>query len=410
MYIAAASLARAIGYVGAGTVEFLVADSPQGQEFFFLEMNTRLQVEHPVTEAVTGLDLVEWQIRVARGEMLPLTQGEITRRGHAIEVRLYAEDPAHGYLPNTGTLERFEVPAGLRLDSGVESGSEVSSYYDPMLAKIVAHASDRLTAASAVARGLRASTVHGLITNRESLVAIVESEAFRGGETTTAFLDRHPEVLAPEVPAQVADRHAVAVAMDALGVPGAVVDGVPAGWRNVPAVPEVVGLERIGRDGLVQVAVTYGRSAPVIDIIDGDGDPWTAPRRSAGELQVRPDGIVLNGLRVHCEVARYGDLACVDDGLWSTQWHVRPRFRDVDAEGSARGPSTPVPGTITMVEVAVGDVVREGQVLVVLEAMKMEHRILAEGHARVSAVHVAPGDAVDAHAVVVELEPIAEES
>ncbi|MFM9136037.1 MAG: acetyl/propionyl/methylcrotonyl-CoA carboxylase subunit alpha, partial [bacterium] len=213
MYAAAVALARAIGYRGAGTVEFLVLGSGADQEFFFLEMNTRLQVEHPVTEMVTGLDLVEWQIRVARGEALPLRQDEIHRVGHAIEVRLYAEDPSRGYLPNTGVLRGFAIDPSLRVDSGVEAGSQVTSFYDPMLAKVIAHAADRTTATAQLARGLRASRIHGLVTNRDSLVAILESPRFQAGETTTAFLDQEPGVLDPVVPSDVLDRHLAAVAV-----------------------------------------------------------------------------------------------------------------------------------------------------------------------------------------------------
>ena len=404
MYAAAVSLASSIGYVGAGTVEFIVAGEGEAQEFYFLEMNTRLQVEHPVTEMVTGLDLVEWQIRVARGEELPRAQAEIAPCGHSIEVRLYAEDPSRGYLPNTGTLECFETPVGLRVDSGVESGSVVSAYYDPMLAKVIAHSADRATAAAVLARGLRASRIHGLITNRESLVAILQSERFLAGDTTTAFLDHEPVTLAPEIPSEVLDRHLTAIAAHG----GDDVVGVPRGWRNVPSVPELIGVTRIGDEDGPTIAYRETRDGLGVSVVPPGADPHLEPGRELGTAAVSVDGdhvtVTLDGVRVAHDVTAYGELTCVDDGLWSTQWRVRPRFADLDAGAAAAGPSTPVPGTVTVVEVSPGDRVTAGQTLVVLEAMKMEHRITADADGVVSEVLVEPGQSVDAHQVVAVLE------
>jgi len=403
MYAAAVSLASSIGYVGAGTVEFIVDGEGDSQEFYFLEMNTRLQVEHPVTEMVTGLDLVEWQIRVARGEPLPRTQGEIAPCGHAIEVRLYAEDPSRGYLPNTGTLECFEIPAALRVDTGVESGSVVSAYYDPMLAKVIAQAADRPTAAAQLARGLRSSRIHGLVTNRESLVAILESDRFHAGDTTTAFLDHEPATLAPEVPVDVIDRHLAAIAAQG----GDAVAGVPRGWRNVPSVPELIGVTALGDDDGATIAYRETRDGLSVNLVPAGADPHLDAGREIGTVQTAIDGdrvtVTLNGVRAAHAVASYGDLLCVDDGLWSTQWRIRPRFADLEAGASAAGPSTPVPGTVTVVEVAAGDRVTAGQTLVVLEAMKMEHRITADADGIVSEVLVEPGQSVDAHQVVAVL-------
>ena len=404
MYAAALSLAQSIGYVGAGTVEFIVAGEGDSQEFYFLEMNTRLQVEHPVTEMVTGLDLVEWQIRVARGEELPRTQGEIAPCGHAIEVRLYAEDPSRGYLPNTGTLERFETPLGLRVDSGVESGSVVSAYYDPMLAKVIAQAADRDTAAAQLARGLRAARIHGLVTNRESLVAILQSDRFLAGDTTTAFLDHEPAALAPEIPATVLDRHLTAIAAHG----GDAVAGVPRGWRNVPSVPELIGVTPLGADDGPTIAYREARDGLHVSVVPPGADAHLEAGRDLGDARVDVDGdqvtVTLDGVRVPHTVSAYGHLICVDDGLWSTQWRMRPRFADLEAGASAAGPSTPVPGTVTVVEVAPGDRVIAGQTLVVLEAMKMEHRITADADGVVSEVLVEPGQSVDAHQVVAVLE------
>ena len=405
MYAAATSLARSIGYVGAGTVEFIVAGEGETQEFYFLEMNTRLQVEHPVTEMVTGLDLVEWQIRVARGESLPRSQDEIASCGHAIEVRLYAEDPSRGYLPNTGTLECFETPEGLRVDSGVESGSVVSAYYDPMLAKVIAHAADRPTATAVLARGLRSSRIHGLVTNRDSLVAILQSERFVSGDTTTAFLDYEPSTLAPEIPAAVLDRHLTAIAAQG----GDEVAGVPRGWRNVPSVPELIGVTPLGAEDGPTIAYRETRDGLSINVVPAGVDAHLDDGRQVGLASVHVTGsrvtVMLDGVRASHDVAAYAELLCVDDGLWSTQWRIRPRFPDLEAGASAAGPSTPVPGTVTVVEVSPGDRVTAGQTLVVLEAMKMEHRITADTDAIVSEVLVEPGQSVDAHQVVAVLAP-----
>jgi 3-methylcrotonyl-CoA carboxylase alpha subunit len=405
MYAAATSLARSIGYVGAGTVEFIVAGEGETQEFYFLEMNTRLQVEHPVTEMVTGLDLVEWQIRVARGESLPRSQEDIAPCGHAIEVRLYAEDPSRGYLPNTGTLECFETPEGLRVDSGVESGSVVSAFYDPMLAKVIAHAADRPTATAVLARGLRSSRIHGLVTNRESLVAILQSERFVSGDTTTAFLDYEPATLAPEIPAAVLDRHLTAIAAQG----GDEVAGVPRGWRNVPSVPELIGVTPLGAEDGPTIAYRETRDGLSINVVPAGVDAHLDDGRQVGLASVHVTGsrvtVMLDGVRASHDVAAYAELLCVDDGLWSTQWRIRPRFPDLEAGASAAGPSTPVPGTVTVVEVSPGDRVTAGQTLVVLEAMKMEHRITADTDAIVSEVLVEPGQSVDAHQVVAVLAP-----
>ncbi len=422
MYAAATSLSRVIGYVGAGTVEFLVADTAQGQEFFFLEMNTRLQVEHPVTEAITGLDLVEWQIRVARGEMLPRQQSEITRTGHAIEVRLYAEDPARGYLPNTGTLIQFDIPAAVRCDSGVEAGSEISPYYDPMLAKIIAHAADRTTAADILSSALRRSRIAGLTTNRSSLATILDSQAFRAAETTTDFLDVNPEVLAEQMSTGARDRHLIAAAVGLTRR-----TEVATGWRNVPGAPE----SHRFADVAVNVAADGAPDHVNLTWFTGQGRSQGRGLGSGEELRAtvgertyegvvirsaidKPDdrdhqkfGLTVEGSRREYRVSRHDSWVVVDDGSDTSQWRVLPRLASASsADAAAHGPSTPVPGTVTVVEVAPGDHVSAGQTLVIIEAMKMEHRITADTDAVVAEVLVDVGQSVEAHAVVVVLEGV----
>ena len=441
MYAAAVAAARAISYVGAGTVEFMVAGEGADQEFYFLEMNTRLQVEHPVTEEVTGLDLVEWQVRVARGERLPLAQEQISRAGHAIEVRLYAEDPARGYLPGIGRVERFEVPpaAGIRVESGVESGSEVSAFYDPMLAKVIAHGATRGDAAAELAACLEGLKVAGVPTNRESLAAILRSPAFLAGDTTTAFLDEHPEVAAPLLDRDELARHAVAAALglaeqERVGQPWAHL--APAGWRNVPAVPEVrrFSFADAGSDRVLEVhylrdrtgvAVTLGgdlagpanqadaAGAALRDEGPGGdssvlhvGVPALPERMRVTRTRAAGDFVSLevDGLGSGYHVVRAGDSVLVTGLGRTTAFTVLARHPDASEHGHDHGLATPVPGTVTQVLVVPGDAVAAGDTLVVLEAMKMEHRIKADGDGVVAEVRVSVGDSVDAHHVVAVLE------
>lgn len=389
MFEAAKSLASEIGYVGAGTVEFMVAGEGEEQEFFFLEMNTRLQVEHPVTEETTGVDLVEWQIRVARGEALPLAQDQIQQCGHAIEVRLYAEDPANGYLPNTGTLliaDWVSAP-GIRVDTGVQSGSEVSALYDPMLAKVIASGADRPTTARTLADYLEALPILGLRTNRESLAAILREPDFLTGQTTTDYLQTHDVLDPPLTPEQTRRALLAAVAPQVA-------------WRNVAAVPQ-----------FARVTLERGTTEPQIlrwsgdqMAITPDGNPFTAEPIDSFTAVVHGTGVEIEGIRAeHC-VRRVGDQVLVDVLGHSIPVRLLPRFVDSQFAGGAAGPSTPVPGTVTVVAVAAGDTVSAGQTLVILEAMKMEHRITADTDGIVAQVLVAPGQSVDAHQVVVVLE------
>jgi acetyl-CoA/propionyl-CoA carboxylase biotin carboxyl carrier protein len=422
MYEAATSLAREIGYLGAGTVEFMVAGAGEAQEFFFLEMNTRLQVEHPVTEQTTGLDLVEWQLRVAQGEPLPLTQQQIVRTGHAVEVRLYAEDPANGYLPNTGTLALAQWPAaeGIRVDTGVVTGSEISALYDPMIAKVIAHGPDRRTAAARLAGYLHALPILGLTTNRESLAAILAEDDYLAGETTTAYLEAHPAVLAPTLPRDVERRAALAAVLAdrAQRTPGSGPPVAP-GWRNVPAPPgtphpappvapgwrNVPAPPQFARVGLPEpITLRWQSTGGELAVEVVDGDPFTGEVRDTFTARSDGDRLEIDGISAAHEVAIIGREALVLVDGRRVPGRLLPRFEDAHAGGGAAGPATPVPGTVTLVEVAVGDTVAAGQTLVILEAMKMEHRILADTDGVVAQVLVQPGMSVDAHQVVVVLE------
>ena len=389
MTAAAVRLAEQIGYVGAGTVEFMVA----GDEFFFLEMNTRLQVEHPVTESVTGLDLVEWQIRVANGEPLPLRQDQITSTGHAIEVRLYAEDPANGYLPNTGRLNAFDLPAAaeVRVDTGFGAGDVVTADYDPMLAKVIAHGTDRGASARTLSSYMRRAGIEGVVTNKDSLAAVLDEPDFLAGDTTTDYLDTHPEVLAPAVNPV---RHALAV-LAAHDTDGPV---APAGWRNVPAVPEWMTLLIGGRE----LTLRWVRTRDGLQVETVEGDPLLGPAEPVGSVLLTPNTVEIDGVLTAYALTGQGRGTVGVDGL-TLSYELLPRFDDSAHSSEAGGPATPVPGTVTEVRVEPGDEVTAGQILVVLEAMKMEHTITADADGVVTDVHVRAGQSVDAHQVVVTL-------
>jgi propionyl-CoA carboxylase alpha chain len=390
LHEAARAAAAAIDYRGAGTVEFLY--DPEADRFFFLEMNTRLQVEHPVTELVHGVDLVELQIAVAEGRSPdPRTIGETY--GHAVEARLYAEDPAADWQPQSGRLTVVDVPGvdaefdllnrpGLRLDSGVESGSEVSTHYDAMLAKVVAWAPTREQATRRLAAALRGARLHGVTTNRDLLVSILEDPAFLAGEVTTAFLTGRSPV------APTAGEGAVVAAALALAerttLTRRVQPGVPVGWRNVVSQPQRTTFLR--GDGEVVVEWYGGRGGYAVE--------------GATVVAVTPDRVTLeaDGIRTTYDVAVTGssDVWAVD--VDSAAGHVRlvvvPRFTD-PADAVASGSLlAPMPGTVVSVAVDAGAQVEAGQPVLVLEAMKMQHTVAAPHAGRVTEINVDTGSQV----------------
>jgi len=411
---AAVAAARAIGYVGAGTVEFVLA--PTG-EFWFLEVNTRLQVEHPVTELVTGLDLVRLQLLVAQGDPLPAeaTQGRLD--GHAIEARLYAEDVPAGFLPASGTISRFRVPAGtgIRVDSGVQDGSVVSPYYDALLAKVVAWAPSRDGAAHLLARTLAAAEVQGVVTNRELLVRVLRHPDFLAGRTDTGFLDRHdPAALAAPLPTASARRHhalAAALADQAARRSRAPVQpAIPSGWRNVGRPWQRAAY----RDATGEVAVAYrlqgsGAAAGVDDGCVGALDVTAevdsvcihAVDVTAGGGRVAGE---FDGVRRHYAIHRAGPSVLVADADGSSTFADVARFPSPVVAAAPGSLVAPMPGTIARVNVAVGDRVASGDTLVVLEAMKMEHAVRAPHAGTVADVRAVAGQQVDTGAVLVVVE------
>ncbi|MCC5972262.1 MAG: ATP-grasp domain-containing protein [Pararhodobacter sp.] len=391
MGVAAVKAAQACGYVGAGTVEFLL----DGGAFHFLEMNTRLQVEHPVTEAVTGIDLVEWQIRVARGEALPWRQEEIALEGHAIEARLYAEDPAQGFLPQAGRLVRWRPAPGLRVDHGLAEGQVISADYDPMLAKLIAHGSDRDTARRRLIRGLEETEVLGLRTNKAFLINLLREECFARGDATTAFLEREfagDASLAPVTPGT--DLLALAAFLFATRRGGASDPSHPRfGWGNGP---RPVVRFRLADGGTVhEGAVTFRRDAAGLELVHESGvlegvtlEPGLCRFLSdgeAGQLIWAFEGDVL-----HLEGVSLRDIT-----------HAPAEATDTRGEAVVRAPMA---GTVIAVTVAPGDAVEKGQVLAVLEAMKMEHPLRAGVTGRVSAVLAVAGAQVKARQDLIEIE------
>ena len=385
----AVAAAAAVGYVGAGTVEFLLQDD----QFFFLEMNTRLQVEHPVTEMITGLDLVQLQIEIAGGAPLEVMP-EIS--GHAIEARLYAEDPRNDFLPATGQVHAFafQVSPGLRVDSGVEAGSIVTVFYDPMMAKVIAHAPTRDLAADTLARSLREARIHGPTTNRGLLVRILEHEEFRAGQTDTHFLERHdPSDLGrPLVDAEGERLSAVAAALADQAHERArtrVLATIPSGWRNRPGQFQERGYR--GEHGDHHIG--YSLSGP--PIVNG----WGPIDLTTCTPELVEIGI--DGLEHSFQVARYGEIRHVDSDLGPVRLEVIPRYPATDRSEAPGSLHAPMPGRVTRVEVVVGDGVETGQVLLVMEAMKMEHTLRAPHSGTITEVDCVLGDQVEAGAVLV---------
>ncbi|MFI5906231.1 biotin carboxylase N-terminal domain-containing protein [Dactylosporangium sp. NPDC051541] len=425
---AAITAARAVSYVGAGTVEFLLA--PNG-EFFFLEMNTRLQVEHPVTECVIGVDMVRLQLVVAEGGPLPFN-GPPPLRGHAIEVRLYAEDPAYAWMPSTGTLHRFDVPGaahafgplsapGLRLDSGVADGSVIGVHYDPMLAKLIAWAPSRAEAARMLGGALARARIHGVTTNRDLLVRVLRHSAFLSGGTDTGFLDRHPEVFAPLLSSVDAVRLsclAAALAGAARRAKTALLPGLPSGWRNVPSALQTVVYE--GPTGTIEVGYRIDRAndlaAWAVRRIDPEDiglpgaalDPAGAPDHPrAGILSATGDRVVLDvgGVRLQFAVHEVDGVSFVDSPEGSVTLTERPRYPLPSADQPEGSLVAPLPGAVGRVLVVPGQRVAAGELLLTVEAMKLEHPVHAPTDGVISDLRVAAGSQVESGALLAVLSP-----
>ena len=403
---AATDAAKAIGYVGAGTVEFIAESREDGTpgDFFFMEMNTRLQVEHPVTEMVTGQDLVEWQLRVADGESLPLAQEEIRLTGHAFEARLYAEDPANDFLPSTGRLVRFRPPQDggvCRVDSGVVEGDTVSVFYDPMIAKIITWGEDRGTALSRLARALEETEVAGLATNRDFLIALGRDTEFAAGRVDTGLIERRRETLIPDDASAGAEALALAALAELKRREAAAVAAASATAHPHSPWVHLFGW-RLNDDSHVDLLFQDGETEiPVICHYREDGTyAIDLPDRTVeASGSVDGDGVLaadLDGRRWSATVVPVGEERVV---ILQTRT-VRLRLIDPMAaaggdDGGADKLTAPMPGKVSAVFVAAGDAVKAGDALMILEAMKMEHTIAAPVDGTVAAVHFEAGDQVE---------------
>jgi acyl-CoA carboxylase subunit alpha len=410
LFDAARLAAGAIGYTGAGTVEFLADDDG---EFYFLEMNTRLQVEHPVTEETTGLDLVELQLMVADGGRLDIEPPTAT--GHSIEARLYAEDPARGWQPQAGLVHTIDVPAartqfdslgqrtGIRLDSGIADGSVVSIHYDPMLAKVISYAPTRRQSALVLADALARTRLHGLRTNRELLVNVLRHPAFLDGATDTAFFDTHDLAVlsAPLADATTVRTSAVAAALAdaahnrATAETSGVFGSVPSGWRNLSSGYQV---KTYRDDSDTENRVEYRFARAGLEFAGGE---------SAQLVTASPDQVVLaddNGVGTSFSVARYGDDIYVDSARGPVHLIALPRFPEPGSAVAQGSLVAPMPGNVIRLGAQVGDSVTAGQPLIWLEAMKMEHTITAPTDGVLAQLDVSTGQQVEVGAVLARVE------
>ncbi len=411
----AVAAARAADYVGAGTVEFILQDN----NFYFIEMNTRLQVEHPVTEMVTRYDLVEWQLRVAAGEALPARQEQICSRGHAMEARLYAEDPAHDFVPASGRLRQFRLPAAtldLRVETGMREGDEIPIFYDALLAKLVVWGSDRADARRGLETALMATEIAGVANNRDFLVRLVRHREFAAGAIDTGFIARHQAALT--IPLSAAPLAAVAAASiallheepkaDPIADPGA---GAPDshspwnlhdGWRLAgESAYEFdwldAGLQR-------RLAIRFGRSALALAMDDESTAEVRQISRHGDELAFELDCVPLQA-----SVRRHG--ADFEVALKGRSWHLRHLDGLARRAGPEAGPArlvAPVHGRVLEVLVPAGSKVKRGQVLMLLECMKLEYRVTAPDDGIVETLHFAAGDVVDEGAQLLDFAPVAD--
>jgi 3-methylcrotonyl-CoA carboxylase alpha subunit len=389
---AAVKAAQAVGYVGAGTVEFIV-DGAKGLRpdgYWFMEMNTRLQVEHPVTEAITGLDLVEWQFRVAAGEPLPLSQDQVPLNGHAVEARLYAEDPERGVLPSTGRLAALTFPAGVRVDTGVEAGSEISPYYDPMIAKLIAHAENRDLALDRLSLALDRTVVAGPHTNLALLTALCAAHQFREQRFDTSFIERHAAALGAAP--QGLDRAAAAAGVQRLIAQEAArvacgVDRRP----DEPASPwdAIDGFQLSGARSTVMSVLIDG--APVTaEVTHGSNGPTVAVDGAASAR----DAFVVEGTDA---------IYVLRGGRQTIVRRAEPgRALDhAEGDGVIRAP---MHGKVLALLVTKGDKVAKGQRVAIIEAMKMEHALVAPHAGTVAEVAVTAGSQVAEGARVLAIE------
>ncbi len=394
---AAVEVAKAIGYTNAGTVEFIM---DQAGQFYFSEMNTRLQVEHRVTEQVVAIDLVEWQLRVAMGEALAFTQGDLQQRGHSVEVRLYAEDPAQDFMPAVGPVFDFDVPSlgGLLVDSGVEAGGEVSMHYDPMMAKLITHGRDRADATARMVRALEGLSVQGLTTNRAWLTRLLRHPDYLAGKLHTGFIAEHAVLLAEPIDAERDAFCAIAATLaqhERRRLASTHLPHVPSGFRNSRFAPQFA---EYGEQRVEYLALEGGRFEVRCGAMAGI---WRVLAFDAPVVTVEDHRGVRERVRV---IDAGGKLWVHSTAFGSVVLTERPRFPSPGNEQTKGGLMAPMPGKVVKVAVVSGQAVARGAVLLVLEAMKMEQTTVSPVAGTVKEVLVREGEQVTAGQVLVVME------
>lgn len=395
MGAAAILAAKKIGYSSAGTVEFLL----DGRDFWFLEVNTRLQVEHPVTEEITGLDLVREQLRIAEGEMLGFNQEDLTIDGHAIEARIYAEDPSNNFLPTGGTVLAW-VPGEIdnaRFDSGIESGSEVSIDFDPMIAKVIAKAPTRREAAGRLARALEKTRLQGITSNRDFLVATLRAPQFLEGNTTTDFIDRVQPARQRDLTVEELEGALIATTVHAQAKrrkEAKVLENIASGWRNSIMPSQVVRF----RSGTTDINVSYQSMRNGGFRFQIGENQYTVAVFSTADGHI---DLEINGRRESAIVTGDARRWLVHGTGGDVEIEELPRFPTGEASTVAGGLVAPMPGNVTATHVIQGEKVEEGQLLLILEAMKMEHRITSPVTGMVNQILVSEGDQVDNGALLI---------
>jgi len=399
----AANLAKKINYKSAGTVEFLFDE--ETNEFWFLEVNTRLQVEHPITEAVTGIDLVKEQIKIAEGKKLSLKQDDIRHSGHAIEARIYAENPNNNFLPEIGKLEKMHYPLneGIRWDNGVESGDVVTPNYDPMLAKVIAHAETREQASKLLAKELKSTHIAGLITNKEFLVNCLENKSFLGGKTTSDFIERESKKIFLDIDKGLVDKSMKAAVLwlqQINKLDNERLNFLPRNWTNGIMPKEnisftyqeeeyIFSYENISEDIVIHRKYFERISESKAKLLD---------HNQAG-IRVELDEIILSA-----QITKQNDLITVNLGKGDVCFKINPRFADPNEVSIEGGLVAPMPGKILKIMNKKGAKVKAGDTLIILEAMKMEHTIKASDQGIISDLFVKVGDQVENGSLLMKID------
>tara|TARA_B100000683_G_scaffold164034_1_gene157970 strand:- start:2936 stop:4873 length:1938 start_codon:yes stop_codon:yes gene_type:complete len=399
----AANLAKKINYKSAGTVEFLFDE--ETNEFWFLEVNTRLQVEHPITEAVTGIDLVKEQIKIAEGKKLSLKQDDIRHSGHAIEARIYAENPNNNFLPEIGKLEKMHYPLneGIRWDNGVESGDVVTPNYDPMLAKVIAHAETREQASKLLAKELKSTHIAGLITNKEFLVNCLENKSFLGGKTTSDFIERESKKIFLDIDKGLVDKSMKAAVLwlqQMNKLDNERLNFLPRNWTNGIMPKEnisftyqeeeyIFSYENISEDIVIHRKYFERISESKAKLLD---------HNQAG-IRVELDEIILSA-----QITKQNDLITVNLGKGDVCFKINPRFADPNEVSIEGGLVAPMPGKILKIMNKKGAKVKAGDTLIILEAMKMEHTIKASDQGIISDLFVKVGDQVENGSLLMKID------